>query len=52
MKKSKIMPSLAHENGFAPANVISLLRLIKGQQSCPPSREECNEYDLTAAPCL
>jgi len=22
------------------------------QQSCVPTREECNKYDLTAAPCF
>ncbi len=24
----------------------------KAQRSCVPTREECNEYDLTAAPCF
>jgi hypothetical protein len=24
----------------------------KGQQSCAPAREECNKYDLIAAPCF
>jgi len=24
----------------------------KAQQSCSPAREECNKYDLTAAPCF
>ncbi len=41
---------LAQQNGFSPAFLHSLLRLVKG--SCAPARAECNKYDLTAAPCF
>ncbi len=44
------MPGLGQVNGFAPAYVVSLLRLVKkkAQQNSPPAREECDKYDLTA----
>jgi hypothetical protein len=32
--------------------VQSLQRLVKAQQSLTPAWEECNRYDLTAAPCV
>jgi hypothetical protein len=41
---------LAHENGFSPAYLFSSLRLVKTQQSCAPTRQECNKYDLIPAP--
>jgi hypothetical protein len=43
---------LAQHYGFGPAFLYSLLRLVKGiakLNTC--QREECNKYDLTAAPC-
>jgi hypothetical protein len=43
---------LGYKNGFALVYVVSLLRLVKAQQSCAPEREHCNEYDLTAGPCF
>jgi hypothetical protein len=50
MKNSQHMPK---ENGFSPANLLSLLRLVKNRsKSCAPAREEYNKYDLTAAPCF
>jgi hypothetical protein len=39
---------LAQENSFSPARFLSLLRLVKSA----PTTEECNKYDLTAAPCF
>jgi hypothetical protein len=42
--------SLAQQNGFVPAFWQSLLRLLKGTASLTPAREECNKYDVTAAP--
>jgi hypothetical protein len=49
-EKSKCA-SLAQENDFAPAYLLNLLRLVvKGTTKL---REECNKYDLFAAPwCL
>jgi hypothetical protein len=55
MKKSQsTYAGLAQEIGFSPANVLSLLKLIKTvAKLCAPAREECNKYDLTAAvPCF
>jgi hypothetical protein len=45
---------VAQENGFPPAYLLSLLRLVKcaGKQSCAHAREECNKYDLTVDPCF
>ncbi len=46
---------LALENGFSPAYLLSLLRLVKRAakvQRCAPLREECDKYDLNAGPCF
>jgi hypothetical protein len=43
---------VGQENSFSPAYLISVLRPEKAQQICSPGREECNKYDLTAAPCF
>ncbi len=45
------MGSLAQQNGFDRA-LSHNLRSQVTQQSLTPAREECNEYDLTAAACL
>ncbi len=52
MKKKSIYAGLAQENGFFPEGFLSLLKLVKstGKESCAPVREECNKYDLPAAP--
>jgi hypothetical protein len=45
--------SLAQQNGLGLAFLHNLLRLVKGiakLNTCPG--EECNENDLTAAPCF
>jgi hypothetical protein len=45
--------SLAQQNGLGLAFLHNLLRLVKGTaklNTCPG--EECNKYDLTAAPCF
>ncbi len=43
---------VGQENSVSPAYLISVLRPEKAQQICSPGREECNKYDLTAAPCF
>ncbi len=52
-KKKSTYPHAAQENGFSPAFLLSLLRLVKAQQSCAPAtREECNKYDPIVDPCF
>ncbi len=41
---------LAEQNGFDPAFLHPLLRLVKEQQSITTTREECNNYVLTRLP--
>jgi hypothetical protein len=52
MKKKSKHASLAQQNGFDPAFLHSLLRPAQGTAKLTPAREECNKYDLTAAPCF
>jgi hypothetical protein len=55
MKEKSTDAGLAPENGFSPAYVLSLLRLVKKRSQIVHAlaREECNKYDLTAAaPCF
>jgi hypothetical protein len=42
---------LARQNAFGTAFLHSLLRLVKGEEKLNNCKEECNKYDLTAAPC-
>jgi hypothetical protein len=41
---------LAHENGFSPAYLLSLLRLLKSAAKTCTCREEYNKYDMTGFP--
>jgi hypothetical protein len=51
-EKSKHV-GLVHQNSFGPAFLHILFSMVKGaQQILIPAREECNKYDLTAAPCF
>ncbi len=51
-EKSKHV-GLVHQNSFGPAFLHILLSMVKGaQQILIPDREQCNKYDLTAAPCF
>jgi hypothetical protein len=44
---------LAQQNAFGPAFLHSLTRLIKcTAKLLAPTRKECNEYDMTVAPCF
>ncbi len=40
--------------GFCPASFADFAESSKrhSKQTCAPAREECNKYDLTAAPCF
>jgi len=49
-EKQSTYAGLAQENGFSATSSLSLLRLVKSAYA--PAREECNKYDLTAAPCF
>jgi hypothetical protein len=48
-EKSKHASS-AEQNGFGPAFLQPVLRLVNEQQSLTPVREECNKYVLTRLP--
>jgi len=51
-EKSKHV-GLVHQNIFSQAFLHILLSMVKGaQQILTPAREECNKYDLAAAPCF
>jgi hypothetical protein len=43
---------LAQENGFSPAYLLSLLRLVKSAAKICTCREEYNKHDMTSAPCF